>query len=171
MDACRSFGIYSIIMKILIKMLYKPYILLFLGLAGWLYYFAINHPMIAALNAIFSCVVYTLFLRFIFSFLQNSLLKLTSYIDTFDKIPNTVLSGYLFIIIFFQPIPVIIIAIISKLFVHPKNHEHIYTDDYGNQVTRIRSLTPTVLLRRKESKNEYIAVTKLNKKPKKITYE
>ncbi len=158
-------------MKILTKILYKPYILLFLGLAGWLYYFSITHPLIASFNAIFSCVVYTLLLRFIFSFLQNSLLKLTSYIDTFDKIPNAVLSGYLFILTFFQPIPLVIIAIISKLFIHPKEHDHTYTDDYGNQVTRIRSLTPTVLLRRKESKDEYIAVTKLTKKPKKITYE
>ncbi len=96
---------------------------------------------------------------------------MTTYIDTFDKIPNAVLSGYLFILTFFQPIPLVIIAIISKLFVHPKDHDHTFTDDYGNQITRIRSLTPTVLLRRKESKDEYIAVTKLTKKPKKITYE
>ncbi len=158
-------------MKILTKILYKPYILLFLGLTGWLYYFSLTHSMIASMNAIFSCVVYTIFLRFVFSFLNNSLLKLTSYIDIFDKIPNSVLSGYLFIFTYFQPIPLVIIAIISKLFIHPKDHDHTYTDDYGNQVTRIRSLTPTVLLRRKESKNEYIAVTKLTKKPKKITYE
>lgn len=158
-------------MKILKKILYKPYILLFIGLTAWLYEFSITHSMIASMNAIFSCVVYSLFLRFVFSFLNNSLLKLTSYIDTFDKIPNSVLSGYLFILTYFQPIPLVIIAIISKLFIRTKDHDHTYIDDYGNQVTRIRSLTPTVLLRRKESKNEYIAVTKLNKKPKKITYE
>jgi hypothetical protein len=158
-------------MKVLTKILYKPYLLLFLGLALWLYYFAKDHPIGAVLTAIFSCIIYTLFMLFAFSFLKNSLLKLQIYVKVFNNVPNKVLSGYLFIFVFFAPLPVIAIAIISKLFIHPKEHDQTYTDDYGNQVTSIRSLTPTVLLRRKESKDEYIAITKLSKKPKKITYE
>ncbi|HUQ85055.1 MAG TPA: hypothetical protein VM077_01920 [Candidatus Limnocylindrales bacterium] len=158
-------------MKILKKILYKPYLLLVLIILLKLYNFSISHQTGALVTEIFAYSVFILFMRFLFSFLKNPLLKLLSYIEVFNTVPNAVLSGYLFILTLFAPIPVVIIAIISKLFIHPKEHDHTFTDEYGNQVTRIRSLTPTVLLRRKESKDEYIAVTKLNKKPKKITYE
>jgi len=158
-------------MTVLLKIFYKPYLLLFLGLVVWLYYFASNNPIGPTLSTIFALFVYIIFMRFIFSFLRNSLLKLLNRITSFNEIPNAVLSGYLFIVTLFAPIPVIIIALISKFFIHFKLYDQTYTDDYGNQITRIRSLTPTVLLRRKENKDEYIAVTKLKKKPKKITYE
>lgn len=158
-------------MKILKNILYKPYILLVLIIVIKLYNFSTSHQTGELFTEIFAYSVFILLMRLIFSFLKNPLLKLLSYIEVFNSVPNSVLSGYLFILTLFAPIPVVIIAIISKLFMRPKEREHTYTDDYGNQVTSIRSLTPTVLLRRKESKDEYIAVTKLNKKPKKITYE
>lgn len=171
MDACRSIGIYSIIMKILKKVLYKPYILLLLIILVKLYNFSTSHQTGLLFTEIFTYSVFILFMRLIFSFLKIPLLKLLSYIEVFNTVPNAVLSGYLFILTLFAPIPVVIIAIISKFFISYKKDERTYIDDYGNQVTSIKSLTPTVLLRRKERKGEYIAVTKLTKKPKKITYE
>lgn len=89
-------------------------------------------------------------------------------------VPDNVLTGYLFIVTLLLPIPAIILAIIAKLFVWDKTEQESYIDEYGNEVTQIKSLTPTIILSRKEQKTgeeEHIVMSKLKKKPRKVIYE
>jgi hypothetical protein len=161
-------------MQIIKNILYKPYILLFIVFGGWFTYYALNNPWGMTLNIIFIYAIYFYVMRYIFLFLQNSFLKLASLISALDRIPNAVLSGYFYILMLLYPIPVVLLGIISKLFIRQKIYDQPYTDEYGNSVTRIESLTPTVILSRKEGRKgdeEHIVMTKLKKIPTKVTYE
>ncbi|MBA3723513.1 MAG: hypothetical protein H0W89_01305 [Candidatus Levybacteria bacterium] len=161
-------------MQIIKNILYKPYLLLFISLAGWIYYYSINKPINDILTALFAYTVYIFFFWKIFPYLENSLLKITGHFSLFDSVPNHIISGYCFIATLLFPIPVLVIALFSKLFIKEKLYHSSFTDEYGNSVTRIKSLTPTVILSRKEGRNgdeEHIVMTKLKKIPRKITYE
>ena len=159
-------------MNILKKLLYKPYLLFFIFLTGWIYYYALNKPISALLNSLFVYSIYIFFFRKIFPLLQHSLLKLVNQFSFFDKIPNHVISGYCFIFTLLFPVVTIPLALISKLFIKENLYQNSFVDDYGNEVTQIKSLTPTVFFsRRNGEEEEHIVVTKLKKKPKKITYE
>lgn len=111
---------------------------------------------------------------FFFKILRNSLLRLVNRIAFFTRVPDKVLSGYLFIFTLFNPIPALVIALLAKLFIRTKTKQHSYIDEYGNEVTQIKSLTPTIILSRKEQETgeeEHIVMSKLKKKPKKVIYE
>lgn len=117
---------------------------------------------------------YLLILQILFKFLRKPLFKIINLFSVFSHIPDSVISGYLYILLVFQPIVIIILAIVAKLFIWEKTKEKSYIDEYGNEVTQIKSLTPTVILSRKEQKTgeeEHIVMTKLKKKPRKIIYE
>ena len=161
-------------MHVIKNILYKPYILLFIVFGGWFSYYALNNPWGMTLNILLIYIIYFYLMRYIFLFLQNPFLKLASLISAFDHIPNAVLSGYFYILMLLYPVPVILLGIISKLFIRKKIYDQSYIDEYGNSVTRIKSLTPTVILSRKEGINgdeEHIVMTKLKKIPRKVTYE
>ncbi len=161
-------------MQITKNILYKPYLLLFISLAGWIYYYLLNKSVNDILTALFAYAVYIFFFWKIFPYLEHSLLKVLNRFLFLDTIPNHVLSGYCFIFMLFFPIHALIIALFSKLFIKEKFYHSSFTDEYGNSVTRIKSLTPTVILSRKEGQHgdeEHIVITKHKKLPHKITYE
>jgi hypothetical protein len=148
-----------------------------LYLLGYLIYlFNRQHSTEEAIMITLLLSLYTIFIAFIFfKLLRNSLVRLAKRIKLLKPIPGNVLTGYLFIFSLFFPVPVIIIAILAKLFIWGKKKEKTYIDKYGNEVTQIKSQkTPTIILSRKEEKTgeeEHIVMTKLKKKPKKIIYE
>ena len=110
----------------------------------------------------------------LFRFIKTSVLRLLNKISIFSKIPDAILLGYIYIFTLFNPIIAILIAIVAKLFIWESRKEKTYIDEYGNEVTQIKSLTPTVILSRKEQKTgevEHIVMSKLKKKPRKIIYE
>lgn len=161
--------------KLLKSILFKPYLFLCLYFLGQFYYFGIHHSLKDTFSTIALFLLNLLIIVFIFKkLLRNSLLRLVNKIPFFTTIPDTVLTGYLFIFTLFGLIPAAIIAIFSKLFIRDDIHKNSYVDEYGNEVTQIKSLTPTVILSRKEQgtgEEEHIIMTKLKKKPKKVTYE
>ena len=161
--------------KILKFILYKPYLLLFLYLVGNFYFFGIHHSVGETLSTIALFILNFLLIAVIFKkLLRNSLLRLLNKIPFLTMVPDSVLTGYLFIFTLFSIIPAIIIAIFAKLFIRSDTKQRSYVDEYGNEVTQIKSLTPTVILSRKEQgtgEEEHIVMTKLKKKPKKIIYE
>ena len=159
-------------MKVIKYIFYKPYLLLFLFFCGRLYYFSLEHPLKEALDTLVFALPYIIIVFFVFKLLRSHLLRLVNLIAFFNRIPDAVLSGYLFIFAFFNPIPTLILALFSMVFIKTKGKS--YVDEYGNQITQIKSLTSSVILSRKErgtGEEEHIVVTKLKKKPKKITYE
>lgn len=161
-------------MKILKFIFYKPYLLLFCYLTVGFTYNSIHNPSGKIINDSFLVLGYLLILRILFKFLKNALFKIINLFSIFSQIPDSVISGYLYIILVFQPIVVVIIAILAKLFIWNKPKEKTYIDEYGNEITQIKSLTPTVILSRKEQstgEEEHIVMTKLKKKPRKIIYE
>ena len=159
-------------MKLIKKILYKPYLLLFISLVAWIYYYSFNKPINALLTALFVYPVYIFFIWKIFPFFEHSFLKVVNRFTFFDKIPNHVISGYCFIFTVIFPILSVILVLFSKFFITEKLYHKSFKDDYGNEVTQIKSLTPTVFFTKRTGEgDEHIVVTKLNKKPKKVTYE
>lgn len=159
-------------MHIIKKLLYKPVLLFFTALAVFLLYYLLNKPIFTILNTLFACTVYIYFFWRIFPYLEHSLLKIVNKFSFVHNIPNHVLSGYSFIVTLFFPQFVLPLALISKLFLKDSTYHQSFMDDHGNEVTRIKSLTQTLFYtRRNGQEDEHIVVTKLKKKPTKITYE
>ncbi len=161
------------IKNLLKSILYKPYLLLCVYLVGNFMYFFAQNGLGETISTILLLLLNIAIIALIFKLLKNPLLRLLNRIAFFTRVPNSVLSGHLFIFTLFNPIPAIIIAILSKLFLRTQKNES-YIDDYGNEVTQIKSLTPTIILSRKEQKTgeeEHIVMSKLKKKPKKVIYE
>lgn len=159
-------------MHLLKKVLYKPYILLVIGLGGCLYYYATHNAFGPTLSAVGIYTIYIFMVRYLFRFMEHSLLKIVNRFPFAHNIPNHVLSGYCFIFTMFFPQFALPLALISKLFIKENSYHSSFTDDHGNEVTRIDSLTPTLFYtRRNGQEDEHIVVTKLKKKPTKITYE
>lgn len=159
-------------MNILKKLLYKPYLLFFTGLAIWYSYYLPGKSMRDILTVLFTCAVYIFFFCKIFPYLEHSFLKIMNKFPFTHNIPNHVLSGYCFLFTLFFPQLALPLALISKLFIKENTYHSSFTDEHGNEVTRINSLTPTLFYTRKNGKeDEHIVVTKLKKKPKKVTYE
>lgn len=162
-------------MNVIKFILYKPYLLLLLYLALNFYFFSKEHAAGEIISSILLLLLNIVLISFIFfKLLRNSLLRVLNRISILKTVPDSVLSGYLFIFTLLSPIPSIILAILAKLFFWEKKREKTYIDEYGNEITQIKSLTPTVILSRKERKTgeeEHIVVTKLKKKPRKIIYE
>lgn len=156
-------------MKIIKFIFYKPYLLLFLYLSLNVYFFSNEHSAGDTVSNVFLLLLNIALIAFIFfKLLRNSLLRLVNRIRIFKTIPDYVISGYLFIFTLFSPIPAIILAIVAKLFIWENKKEKTYIDEYGNEVTQIKSLTPTVILSRKEQKTgeeEHIVMTKLDRYP------
>lgn len=175
MGSSQSVRLYSLTMKFIKFILYKPYLLLFLYLSLNLYFFSKEHSAGDVISNVFLLLLNIALIVFIFfKLLRNSLLRVPNRIRILKAIPDSVLSGYLFIFTLFSPISAIILAILAKLFIWNKTEAKSYIDEYGNEVTQIKSLTPTVILSRKEQKTgeeEHIVMTKLKKKPRKIIYE
>ncbi len=160
-------------MNILKFILYKPYLLLLVYVATNFYLFSLNHTFSETISTIMLFMLNILIIAILFHYLKYSLVKLISNIGFFTKIPTKVLYGYLFIFTLFYPLPAIVLAVLSKLFIKEKASK-TYIDDFGNEITQIKSLTPTVILSRKEQKTgemEHIVVSKLKKKPRKVIYE
>lgn len=161
--------------KLLKAILYKPYLLLLLYLLGHFYYFGTKHSGSETFNTISLFLLNFVIIFFVFNkLLKNSLLRLLNKAVFFRAVPDSVLTGYLFIFTLFSLIPAIILAIFAKLFIRANTTKSSYIDEYGNEVTQIKSFTPTVILSRKENgsdEEEHIVMTKLKKKPKKVTYE
>lgn len=162
-------------MKIIKYILYKPYLLLFLYLIGNVYFFSTKHSVGETISTVLLLLLNLALISFVFfKLLQNSLLRMLNRIRVLRTVPDNVLTGYLFIVTLLLPIPAIILAIIAKLFVWDKTEQESYIDEYGNEVTQIKSLTPTIILSRKEQKTgeeEHIVMSKLKKKPRKVIYE
>ena len=161
-------------MKIIKFILYKPYLILICYLTVGFLLNSIHNPLERIVNDSILVLLFLLILRIFIKFLQNSLFKIINLFPVFSSIPNGVIAGYLYILLVFQPIVVVILAIFAKLFIWENRKEKTYIDEYGNEVTQIKSLTPTVILSRKEQKTgeeEHIVMSKLKKKPRKIIYE
>ena len=165
-------------MKVIKYILYKPYFLLAINLGVSLYYFASHNTPEKTFNAIVLYALYIIIIRILFiRILRSPLLFLLNLVTFSSMIPDAVLSGYLFAFTLFNPIIAIIVAVIAMLikpFMRRGIQHKSYTDGYGNEITQIKSLTSSVILSRKEQKTgeeEHIVITKLKKKPKKITYE
>jgi hypothetical protein len=159
-------------MHLLKKLLFKPYLIFFTGLVVWYLYYLSDKSVPDILKTLFVCTVYIFFFWKIFPYLEHSLLKVVNKFPFAHNIPNHVLSGYCFIFTMFFPQFALPIALISKLFIKENTYHSSFTDDHGNEVTRIDSLTPTLFYTRKNGQeDEHIVVTKLKKKPTKVTYE
>jgi hypothetical protein len=159
-------------MHVLKKILYKPYTLLAIGFGGWLYYYATHNAFGPTLSAVGIYIIYMFMMLYIFRFMEYSLLKVINKFSFAHNIPNHVLSGYCFIFTMFFPQFALPLALISKLFIKESTYHQSFMDEHGNEVTRIKSLTPTLFYtRRNGQEDEHIVVTKLKKKPTKITYE
>lgn len=159
-------------MYFLKKLLFKPYLLFFTGLAIWYSYYLPDKPMRDILTVLFTCTVYIFFFWKIFPYLEHSLLKVVNKLPFAHNIPNHVLSGYCFIATLLFPQFALPLSLISKLFLKESTYHQSFMDEHGNEVTRIKSLTPTLFYtRRNGQEDEHIVVTKLKKKPTKITYE
>ncbi len=159
-------------MQILKKLLFKPYLLFFTGLAIWYCYYLPDKSIRDILTVLFTCTVYVFFFWKIFPYLEHSLLKVVNKFSFAHNVPNHVLSGYCFIAILLFPQFLLPLALISKLFIKENTYHQSFVDDHGNEVTRIKSLTQTLFYtRRNGQEDEHIVVTKLKKKPTKVTYE
>jgi hypothetical protein len=175
MDTRKSVRLYRVIMKIIKYILYKPYLLLLVYLILNFYFFGKGHSLGETIsNILLLCLNIILITFLFFKLLRNSLVRLVNRISILYTVPDYVLTGYLFIFTLINPIIAVILAIITKLFIRDKKREKTYIDEYGNEVTQIKSLTPTIILSRKEQKTgeeEHIVMTKLKKKPRKVIYE
>lgn len=159
-------------MYLLKKLLFKPYLIFFTGLVAWYLYYLSDKSVPDILKTLFVCTLYIFFFWKIFPYIEHSLLKVVNKFPFAYNIPNHALSGYCFLFTLFFPQFALPLALISKLFIKEKIYHSSFIDDHGNEVTQIKSLTPTVFYtRRNGQEDEHIVVTKLKKKPKKITYE